>query len=125
MTKTREEVEDLKRQWKSCGGDFGLRQEGFEEYAEELRLFEAECEARWKAERREQMEFEMREHGLDPRRDDHVALFGMLMRMKYRLFALEERVTKLERGRDDDNSAYVKENAKLQQTILRHFNGRR
>ncbi len=52
MTKTREEVEQLKRSWvrDSC---FDLDDcEGFEEYRAELAAFQTEQEGRWKADRR-------------------------------------------------------------------------
>lgn len=51
MVKTREEVEELKKEWLDdpCWDLYDT--EGFEEYRDELKKFQEEWEAKWEAER--------------------------------------------------------------------------
>lgn len=92
--KTRAEVDDLKRQWKDCGGDFPIQQEGFEEYTDELRKFEEESEAEWRLREWVDRQKEMRAFGLDPQNDGHKLLFAQIKKLEYRIAALERWIEK-------------------------------
>ncbi|MFA5298883.1 MAG: hypothetical protein WC389_11815 [Lutibacter sp.] len=55
--KTREEVEKLKQNWlnDTCWDIYGT--EGFEDYKDELRIYQKNCEDRWKAAKEKHHDF--------------------------------------------------------------------
>jgi polyhydroxyalkanoate synthesis regulator phasin len=90
--KTREEVEALKRNWlnDSCWDIYET--EGFEEYREELKEFQANQEEKWKAQRYNQIYDFAQDLGierLDNSDEPNLRLAKYLMWLKNRISKLE------------------------------------
>lgn len=101
--KTRVEVDDLKRQWKDCGGDFPIVVEGFEDYAEELCAFALAIHADWRRESYETEARRMRDMGLNPKRAAHVVTYQYLLRLELRIAALERSVDDIAHHTDEES----------------------
>lgn len=87
--KTREEVEDLKKQW-ACDPIWDIENtEGFEEYYAELAAYSRDMEARWAREYDAHMANEAERVGIT----DNTKLLNYLLR-------LEERIAQLERNNE-------------------------
>lgn len=90
---TREEIERLKANWRDdpCFdlAPFG-REPGYESYADELAQFEAECKAKWKAERDTADERWRVQHGVD-----NDALAKYLKGLEWRIKELEKLVDEI------------------------------
>jgi hypothetical protein len=86
--KTRQEVEELKRQWRNDPCWDLWEQEGFEEYKNELRSYAEQKEAEWEAE--EQMRKEARASKLGI--PGNFALLWYIESLERRLTDIESRI---------------------------------
>jgi hypothetical protein len=94
MIPTRQQVEDLKANWRNdpCWDIYNT--EGFEEYEDELRQYQAEQEARWREERLVKLQTFAERIGANS-----LALAEYLQMTERLIDGLEARISKLE-GRD-------------------------
>ncbi|GGB53221.1 hypothetical protein GCM10011607_12180 [Shewanella inventionis] len=94
--KTREEIEDLKRDWKNDPCWDIENTEGFEVHKNELKAYSDECELEWSktAEKRKARENKKLEEELE--RIGALGMLKMIKALKSRLNEAEERIYNLE-----------------------------